>query len=116
MNGNDVQPAAACSDERLDRAEVERAERRGLNGLDVRQGNAEPSGELRLADAKALARDLGADEIALCTLKDAVKLLPLWPREAAAIGYVSQAVIVEENGGAIDALLELVVHARLRQH
>jgi tetraacyldisaccharide 4'-kinase len=67
------------------------------------------------ADAKALARDLGADEIALCTLKDAVKLLPLWPREAAAIGYVSQAVIVEENGGAIDALLELVVHARLRQ-
>jgi tetraacyldisaccharide 4'-kinase len=67
------------------------------------------------ADAKALARDLGADEIALCTLKDAVKLLPLWPREAAAIGYVSQAVIVEENGGAIDALLDLVVHARLRQ-
>ncbi|MDQ2765862.1 MAG: tetraacyldisaccharide 4'-kinase, partial [Gemmatimonadota bacterium] len=68
------------------------------------------------ADAKALARDLGTDEIALCTLKDAVKLLPLWPREAAAIGYVSQAVIVEENGGAIDAILELVVHARLRQH
>lgn len=72
------------------------------------------------ADAKALARDLGADEIALCTLKDAVKLLPLWPREAAAIGYVSQAVIVEENGEAIerilDAILELVVHARLRQH
>jgi tetraacyldisaccharide 4'-kinase len=68
------------------------------------------------ADAKALARDLEADEIALCTLKDAVKLLPLWPREAAAIGYVSQAVIVEENGEAIDALLELVAHARLRQH
>ena len=67
------------------------------------------------ADARALARDLGADEIALCTLKDAVKLLPLWPREAAAIGYVSQAVIVEENGEAIDAILELVVHARLRQ-
>jgi tetraacyldisaccharide 4'-kinase len=67
------------------------------------------------ADAKTLARDLGADEIALCTLKDAVKLLPLWPREAAAIGYVSQAVIVEENGGAIDAILELVIHSRLRQ-
>jgi tetraacyldisaccharide 4'-kinase len=68
------------------------------------------------ADAKALASDLEADEIALCTLKDAVKLLPLWPREAAAIGYVSQAVIVEENGAAIDAILELVIHARLRQH
>ena len=68
------------------------------------------------ADAQTLAGDLEADELALCTLKDAVKLLPLWPREAAAIGYVSQAVIVEENGEAIGAILELVVHARLRQH
>lgn len=68
-----------------------------------------------LADAQSLARDLGTDEIALCTLKDAVKLLPLWPREAAAIGYVSQAVIVEEGGDAITAVLDLVINARLRQ-
>ena len=61
------------------------------------------------------ARSVGADEIALCTLKDAVKLLPLWPREAAAIGYVSQAVIVEESGEAIDAILDLAINARLRQ-
>jgi tetraacyldisaccharide 4'-kinase len=67
------------------------------------------------ADAHALARDLGADEIPLCTLKDAVKLLPLWPREAVAIGYVSQTVIVEENGDAIDVILDLVIKARLRQ-
>ncbi len=67
------------------------------------------------ADARALARDLGADEIALCTLKDAVKLLSLWPREARAIGYVSQAVIVEEHEDAIDAILDLVIDARLRQ-
>lgn len=67
------------------------------------------------ADARALARDLGADEIALCTLKDAVKLLSLWPREARAIGYVSQAVIVEECKDAIDAILDLVIDARLRQ-
>jgi tetraacyldisaccharide 4'-kinase len=66
-------------------------------------------------DAVALARDLEGDEIALCTLKDAVKLLPLWPREARAIGYVSQAVIVDEHGSAIDAMLELVNQARLRQ-
>ena len=68
-----------------------------------------------LADARSLAGDLGPDEIALCTLKDAVKLLPLWPREAAAIGYVSQAVIVEEGEDAIDAILDLVINARLRQ-
>jgi tetraacyldisaccharide 4'-kinase len=67
------------------------------------------------SDARALARALEGDEIPLCTLKDAVKLAPLWPREAAAIGYVSQAVIVEEHGDAIDAILELVNRARLRQ-
>jgi tetraacyldisaccharide 4'-kinase len=67
------------------------------------------------ADARSLARSLSSDEIPICTLKDAVKLAPLWPREAVAIGYVSQAVIVDENGSAIDAMLELVNLARLRQ-
>jgi tetraacyldisaccharide 4'-kinase len=66
-------------------------------------------------DAHSLARSLEREEIPICTLKDAVKLAPLWPREAAAIGYVSQAVIVEEHGSAIDATLELVNRARLRQ-
>lgn len=67
------------------------------------------------ADAQSLARALRPDEMPLCTLKDAVKLLPLWPREAVAIGYVSQAVIVEEGEEAIDAILALVINARLRQ-
>jgi tetraacyldisaccharide 4'-kinase len=67
------------------------------------------------SDARSLAQSLEADDIPICTLKDAVKLAPLWPREAAAIGYVSQAVIVEEQGSAIDAILDLVSHARLRQ-
>ncbi|MEP7065942.1 MAG: tetraacyldisaccharide 4'-kinase [Gemmatimonadota bacterium] len=67
------------------------------------------------SDARSLARSLAGDEIPICTLKDAVKLAPLWPREAAAIGYVSQAVIVDEHGTAIDAILDLVSRARLRQ-
>jgi tetraacyldisaccharide 4'-kinase len=67
------------------------------------------------SDARSLASSLASDEIPICTLKDAVKLAPLWPREGAAIGYVSQAVIVDENGSAIDAMLELVIQARLRQ-
>jgi len=67
------------------------------------------------SDARLLARSLDRDEIPMCTLKDAVKLAPIWPREAAAIGYVSQAVIVEEHGSVIDAILELVNRARLRQ-
>ncbi|HMA03332.1 MAG TPA: tetraacyldisaccharide 4'-kinase [Gemmatimonadaceae bacterium] len=68
-----------------------------------------------VSDARSLAQSLDGDEIPICTLKDAVKLEPLWPREVAAIGYVSQAVIVEEQGSAIDAILDLVSHARLRQ-
>jgi tetraacyldisaccharide 4'-kinase len=53
--------------------------------------------------------------VALCTLKDAVKLRPIWPREAPSIGYVSQAVIVEEGEESIDALLDLLINARFRQ-
>ena len=68
------------------------------------------------SDARSLAGSLLSGEMPVCTLKDAVKLAPLWPREAPAIGYVSQAVIVDENGSAIDAMLELVNQARLRQH
>ncbi len=67
------------------------------------------------SDARSLAGSLAGDEVPICTLKDAVKLSPLWPREAVPIGYVSQAVIVDENGSAIDAMLELVNQARLRQ-
>lgn len=67
------------------------------------------------SEARTLARSLEGDEIPICTLKDAVKLAPLWPREAAAIGYVSQAVIVEEQRSAIDAILDLAILARLRQ-
>ncbi len=67
------------------------------------------------SDARSLAGSLEGDEVPICTLKDAVKLSPLWPREAVPIGYVSQAVIVDENGSAIEAMLELVNQARLRQ-
>ena len=67
------------------------------------------------SDAEALSRALAPDEIALCTLKDAVKLLPIWPREARSIGYVSQAVIVEEGGESIDVLLDLLINSRFRQ-
>jgi tetraacyldisaccharide 4'-kinase len=67
------------------------------------------------SDARSLAGSLESDEVPICTLKDAVKLSPLWPREAVPIGYVSQAVIVDEHGSAIDAMLELVNKARLRQ-
>ena len=51
-------------------------------------------------------------EIAVCTLKDAVKLAAHWPREAPPLWYVSQGVVVEEERDALDALLTRVLTAR----
>jgi tetraacyldisaccharide 4'-kinase len=61
------------------------------------------------ADVTALADDAHNDELVVCTLKDAVKIAPQWPRAAPALWYVSQRVIVEEGmdhlSGSLDSLL-----------
>jgi tetraacyldisaccharide 4'-kinase len=44
----------------------------------------------------------------ICTLKDAVKLAPIWPATAPALWYVSQALEVESGR---EALENLVAHA-----
>jgi tetraacyldisaccharide 4'-kinase len=64
------------------------------------------------AEVARLASMLAAGEIAVCTLKDAVKLSPHWPREAPPLWYVSQSVMVEEGRDALDALLSRVLAAR----
>jgi tetraacyldisaccharide 4'-kinase len=47
----------------------------------------------------------GADAFVVCTLKDAVKLGPIWPATAPALWYVSQALEVESGGNALEKLL-----------
>jgi tetraacyldisaccharide 4'-kinase len=59
-----------------------------------------------------LASMMAAGEIAVCTLKDAVKVAPHWPREAPPLWYVSQSVMVEEGRDALDAQLNRVLAAR----
>lgn len=60
-------------------------------------------------DGARLAARAAAVDWAVCTLKDAVKLGPLWPREAAPLWYLSQAVEVERGGALIrEALRRLV--------
>jgi tetraacyldisaccharide 4'-kinase len=59
------------------------------------------------------ARD--GQPVAVCTLKDAVKLAPLWPREAPRLWYVSQQPEVESGRAAIDALLAATLAASHRQ-
>lgn len=56
------------------------------------------------ADALVLAnREIG---FAVCTLKDAVKLAPLWPADGPPLWYVSQSLEVESGEVAIDELLK----------
>jgi len=47
-----------------------------------------------------------ADGLAICTLKDAVKLADRWPREAPRLWYVSQRVSVERGVGGIEHILD----------
>ena len=67
------------------------------------------------AEVVRLASMMTAGEMAVCTLKDAVKLAPHWPREAPPLWYVSQSVRVEEGRDALDALLTRVLAARPTQ-
>ena len=64
------------------------------------------------AEVARLASMMAAGEIAVCTLKDAVKLSPHWPREAPPLWYVSQSVMVEEGRDALDALITRVLATR----
>jgi tetraacyldisaccharide 4'-kinase len=52
-------------------------------------------------------------DLVVCTLKDAVKLAPLWPA-ASALWYVSQRISVERGGDALDSVLGTTLRARAR--
>jgi tetraacyldisaccharide 4'-kinase len=60
-------------------------------------------------DAAALAARAEAVDMAVCTLKDAVKLGPLWPRNAPPLWYLSQAVVVERGAAPLHAALRRLV-------
>nr|MCU0623805.1 tetraacyldisaccharide 4'-kinase [Gemmatimonadaceae bacterium] len=65
------------------------------------------------ADVAALGRAAG-DRPVVTTLKDAVKLSPRWPRTAPPLRYVSQRVVVEDGGAALDGALAAVLAARVQ--
>ena len=64
------------------------------------------------ADASALARRAARAEFVICTLKDAVKLTPIWPREAPPLWYLSQRVMVESGAAELDAILAALAVAK----
>jgi len=57
-------------------------------------------------EARALAARTPRSGMAVCTLKDAVKLAPLWPADAPALWYVSQPVRVGWGAGHFERLLD----------
>jgi tetraacyldisaccharide 4'-kinase len=64
------------------------------------------------ADVLRIAREARGFDAVVCTLKDAVKLAPLWPRDGLPLWYVSQRAEVERGAHVLDASLELLLGAR----
>jgi tetraacyldisaccharide 4'-kinase len=68
--------------------------------------------QFKTSDVAAFVAEIPGSAVAICTLKDAVKLAPLWPRGGPGLWYVSQRVTVERGVGGIDRL----VSSTLRGH
>jgi tetraacyldisaccharide 4'-kinase len=64
--------------------------------------------EYTAADVTAIQRQASTADAVVCTLKDAVKLSRLWPREAKPIWYVSQRVEFERGVEALYGALDAV--------
>jgi tetraacyldisaccharide 4'-kinase len=63
-------------------------------------------------DVAELVANVSSGVEVLCTLKDAVKLVPIWPRAGAALWYVSQTVVVERGAEILDQAVARVLAAR----
>ena len=57
------------------------------------------------AEAVDLARRAERVGMVVCTLKDAVKLGPVWPRAAPPLWYLSQRVVVESGAADLDGMI-----------
>ena len=81
-------------------------------GATVRQRAFPDHHAFTATEIAELARSAAADETVVCTLKDAVKLAPQWPRAGTPLWYVSQRVNVEEGVGLLEGSLDALLHAR----
>jgi len=63
------------------------------------------------AEVRSLALHVPQDGLAVCTLKDAVKLAGRWPGPSR-LWYVSQQLVVEQGAEHIDRLLKRALDAR----
>lgn len=63
-------------------------------------------------DAVRLAAQVPSGGVAICTLKDAVKLGPVWPREAPPLWYLSQRVLLVRGDKILAGLLDAALASR----
>ena len=85
----------------------------------LRQGGSDAT-PLSFADHHAFdARDVqriitaaASCTAVVCTLKDAVKLGPIWPGDAVPLWYLPQSVVPRDGVAALDALVRQVLEAR----
>ena len=56
-------------------------------------------------EAATLAARVKGQARAVCTLKDAVKLASIWPHDGPPLWYLSQRVLLESGGDAIDVII-----------
>ncbi len=61
--------------------------------------------------ARLVSESRNADGV-LCTLKDAVKLAPRWPREAVPLWYVSQTLVIDRGAEVLQQECLRVLAAR----
>lgn len=107
LAGRDVSVLSAIGDPRAFEAQLLRA------GAVFRRVHRFPDHHaFSAADAMRIARDAHGSSGVVCTLKDAVKLAPIWPREAAALWYLSQTVVVDRGAEALDRVFARVLAAR----
>lgn len=63
-------------------------------------------------DVERLTERGASCDLVVCTLKDAVKLAPLWPQNGPPLWYVSQHAVVERGRAALDTSLSTILAAR----
>lgn len=64
------------------------------------------------ADVRQIVHAARRSDGVVCTLKDAVKLAPRWPRAAPTLWYVSQRVVVERGASTLEASIASILAAR----